>query len=146
MTMHTPLNGRKCEDWRLFCDAPSVFSRGRNANDAERSYSSNCYYWCCPHNMLCTVYVTVGCPSVRQSARLSVDICRLPQPGRGQQISIDSCMQAPELRLRVASCWEPRCEAQHRLVKYAVTANWPIMQDHKNPLSHAMIEADQYVF
>jgi len=51
-----------------------------------------------------------GRASVRPSVRPSV----LLQPGRGQQISIDSCrrrilaidrqLQASELRLRVASC------------------------------------------
>jgi len=52
--------------------------------------------------------VTVGCRSVRPSVpsidsssdvqlvwfaayRLSIDVCRLPQPGCGQQMSIDSC-------------------------------------------------------
>ena len=42
----------------------------------------------------CRVHVTVGCPGVRQSVRLSlpsIDVCHLLQPGRGQQISVDSC-------------------------------------------------------
>jgi len=47
------------------------------------------------YSPLCMVYVTavVRCPSVQLSVRLSVpsiDICRLPQPGRGQQISVDT--------------------------------------------------------
>ena len=51
-----------------------------------------------------SLYVTVGCPSVRLSVclsrqstaavgclyRLSIDIRLLPRPGRGQQISVDS--------------------------------------------------------
>jgi len=59
-----------------------------------------------------------GRTAVHPSAPVSVpliDICRLPQLGRGQQISIGTCwrrrvlaidpyLQAPELQLRVASC------------------------------------------
>jgi len=61
----------------------------------------------------------------RVSVRLSVPsvVCRLPQPGRGQQI--DQQLSASDLRLRVASCWEPRYEAQHRLVIIAsVWLSW----------------------
>ena len=38
---------------------------------------------------------------------------------RVYRLLMDSCRQVPELRLRVASCWEPRCEAQQRLVPCA---------------------------
>jgi len=78
------------------------------------------------------VYVTVGCPSVRPSVCPSIDSSidiRMfaAELRRGQQMSISSCwrrvppidrylLPAPELRLRVAACWEPRWQAQCRLI------------------------------
>ena len=56
-------------------------------------------YWHCRNYDYNIDYVTVGCPSVCLSVP-SIDIFPLPQPGRGQQISIDSCRRP---RLRVAS-------------------------------------------
>ena len=41
----------------------------------------------CPHSTRCSFNIMVGCPSVRLSRRST---CRLPQPGREQQISIES--------------------------------------------------------
>jgi len=63
--------------------------------------------WRCPHNMRCGVYVTVGCPSVRLFVP-SIDICCLPQPGRGQQISVDSC------RRPRCGCGQRHVESQGR--------------------------------
>jgi len=88
-----------------------------------------------PHSMRCRVYGTVGCPSVRPSVP-SIDSSSgvrwfAAELGHGQQMSIDSyrrcvpataryLLLAPELRLRVASCREPRYEAQHRLARYSM--------------------------
>ena len=98
--------------------------------------------------MLCTVYVTVGCPSVRPS--VCPFVCRhLPLAAAWARAADIHRQLHAGARAAAAGSVMLRAEVrgcQHRLVKYAVTANWPIMQDHKNPLSHVMIEADQYVF
>jgi len=95
------------------------------------------YRWRCLHSMWCKVYVMNDWVSVHQSvpffsSRLLIHICHqcqsaaaaLPQPGHRQQswcqISINICRRS-ELRLRVASCWEPRYEALHRLVLVVIT-------------------------
>jgi len=56
--------------------------------------------------MRCWVYVTVGCPSVRPSVCPSSDICRLPQPVHGQQISIESCRRQSSGRGK-RPCYNP---------------------------------------
>jgi len=60
------------------------------------------------------LYVTVRCPSV-----CPVDRQQRRRAGLLLSAGADSrYLQAPELRLRVASCREPRFEVQHRLVIY----------------------------
>jgi len=81
--------------------------------------------------------ITVGCLSVRLSVWLSRLSTAAATCGwqlvccwaRARAADIDRQLPAPKLRLRVASRWEPRYEAQHRLVHYkdaAKTPNWTI--------------------
>ena len=92
-------------------------------------------YWCCPHSMRLSAQRSGVRLSVRQSVCPSVCLSRRQQPRFGPYLpecssersssfatarepalpDIDRCLQAPEQHLRVASCWEPRFEAQHEL-------------------------------
>ena len=67
-------------------------------------------YWHCRNYDYNIDYVTVGCPSVCLSVP-SIDIFPLPQPGRGQQISVDSCRRP---RLRVASRQQQQQQQQQQ--------------------------------
>jgi len=97
--------------FRLFCIGLAVWPADTETDihadhatsvTVGRFFTRYCY-WRWPCSIQCRVHVTVRGPSVRLSRRstaaaacswsaayrLSVDICRLLQPGRGQQITTD---------------------------------------------------------